>query len=164
MILMGDEVGFSKQGNNNTWCHDNELNWLKWNEQDLYHEILPFITHMIHFRKSHHILRQSSFLTDEKICWHSSKCGPPDWSKKSKFVAYTLYDTIRGHHLYIAFNANYLKEEIILPPTKDLKKWHLIVDTAKKTGNDFTPPLKSKPINSAYYTQEPYSALIFKLM
>src|SRR5579859_1894165 len=28
MILMGDEVGRTQQGNNNTYCHDNELNWM----------------------------------------------------------------------------------------------------------------------------------------
>src|SRR4029077_858655 len=30
MLLMGDEVGRSQQGNNNTYCHDNNLNWLDW--------------------------------------------------------------------------------------------------------------------------------------
>ena len=30
MILMGDEVGQSKLGNNNTYCLDTEINWLDW--------------------------------------------------------------------------------------------------------------------------------------
>jgi isoamylase len=30
MLLMGDELGRSQRGNNNTYCHDNELNWLDW--------------------------------------------------------------------------------------------------------------------------------------
>ena len=30
MILMGDEVGRTQHGNNNTYCHDNELNWFDW--------------------------------------------------------------------------------------------------------------------------------------
>jgi glycogen operon protein len=30
MILMGDEVGRTQKGNNNTYCHDNDLNWLDW--------------------------------------------------------------------------------------------------------------------------------------
>jgi isoamylase len=30
MILMGDEMGRTQYGNNNTYCHDNDLNWLDW--------------------------------------------------------------------------------------------------------------------------------------
>lgn len=32
MITMGDEYGHSKDGNNNTYCHDSALNWLDWNQ------------------------------------------------------------------------------------------------------------------------------------
>jgi isoamylase len=30
MIMMGDEYGHSKGGNNNTYCHDSPLNWFDW--------------------------------------------------------------------------------------------------------------------------------------
>jgi isoamylase len=30
MLLMGDEMGRTQHGNNNTYCHDSELNWLDW--------------------------------------------------------------------------------------------------------------------------------------
>ena len=30
MILMGDEVARTQQGNNNAYCHDNDLNWFDW--------------------------------------------------------------------------------------------------------------------------------------
>ena len=30
MIYMGDEMYRTKHGNNNTYCHDNELTWLNW--------------------------------------------------------------------------------------------------------------------------------------
>src|SRR5919106_4393487 len=30
MLLAGDEVGHSQQGNNNAYCQDNELTWLSW--------------------------------------------------------------------------------------------------------------------------------------
>ena len=29
-VHMGDEYGHSKQGNNNTYCHDNHLNYINW--------------------------------------------------------------------------------------------------------------------------------------
>ena len=34
MLLAGDEMGRSQQGNNNTYCHDNELSWLNWELSD----------------------------------------------------------------------------------------------------------------------------------
>lgn len=30
MLLAGDELGRTQQGNNNTYCQDNELNWIDW--------------------------------------------------------------------------------------------------------------------------------------
>ena len=30
MVLMGDEMGRTQRGNNNTYCQDNDLNWLDW--------------------------------------------------------------------------------------------------------------------------------------
>ena len=30
MLLMGDEAGHTRRGNNNPWCQDNELNWFDW--------------------------------------------------------------------------------------------------------------------------------------
>jgi isoamylase len=35
MMTMGDEYGHSKQGNNNTYCHDSELNWFNWQQVHL---------------------------------------------------------------------------------------------------------------------------------
>ena len=30
MLLAGDEMGRSQNGNNNTYCHDDELSWIDW--------------------------------------------------------------------------------------------------------------------------------------
>ena len=32
MLLMGDEYGHTRKGNNNAWCQDNELNYFLWDE------------------------------------------------------------------------------------------------------------------------------------
>ena len=32
MLLMGDEYGHTRNGNNNTWCQDNDLNYFQWGE------------------------------------------------------------------------------------------------------------------------------------
>jgi glycogen debranching enzyme len=35
MLLAGDEIGHSQQGNNNAYCQDNHLTWLAWDTADL---------------------------------------------------------------------------------------------------------------------------------
>jgi len=49
MLLMGDEYGHSKFGNNNTWCQDNALNYFQWECIG----IQKFLSKLIAFRKSH---------------------------------------------------------------------------------------------------------------
>lgn len=34
MVWMGDEYGHTRYGNNNAWCHDNELNYFDWTRQE----------------------------------------------------------------------------------------------------------------------------------
>lgn len=34
MLLAGDEIGHSQQGNNNAYCQDNEITWLSWEQSE----------------------------------------------------------------------------------------------------------------------------------
>src|SRR6185369_137433 len=34
MLLSGDELGRTQQGNNNAYCHDSEISWLDWEHGD----------------------------------------------------------------------------------------------------------------------------------
>src|SRR5208283_4871946 len=42
MLLAGDEIGNTQQGNNNTYCQDNELTWLDWGIDEPQAEFLKF--------------------------------------------------------------------------------------------------------------------------
>ena len=42
MLLMGDEVGRTQQGNNNAYCHDSPLTWLDWSLQEQNAELFRF--------------------------------------------------------------------------------------------------------------------------
>ena len=44
MILMGDEVRRTQGGNNNTYCHDNELNWFDWTLVAKHADVHRFVT------------------------------------------------------------------------------------------------------------------------
>ena len=60
MLLAGDELGNSQQGNNNAYCQDNAIAWIDWTDVD--EDLLDFTAKLIAFRKAHPILRQKLFL------------------------------------------------------------------------------------------------------
>ena len=57
MILAGDEVGHSQNGNNNAYAQDNDTTWIDWEAAD--EAFLAFTRLLISFRKAHPILRLS---------------------------------------------------------------------------------------------------------
>jgi isoamylase len=63
MLLAGDEIGNSQQGNNNAYCQDGPISWLDWDAAD--EDFLAFARRLIAFRKAHPVLRQRRFLHGE---------------------------------------------------------------------------------------------------
>ncbi len=61
MILSGDEVARTQQGNNNAYCQDNEVSWLDWRMIKSHADLLRFFQLMIAFRKRCPLLRRDSF-------------------------------------------------------------------------------------------------------
>ena len=62
MLLMGDEIGHSKGGNNNSYCHDSEINYFDWDELRANRALFRFTRHLIGVRKAHPVLRRRSYL------------------------------------------------------------------------------------------------------
>jgi glycogen operon protein len=63
MLLAGDEVGRSQDGNNNAYCQDNPISWVNWsNIPDRERRFLEFTRRLIHLRRNHPVLRRSRFL------------------------------------------------------------------------------------------------------
>jgi isoamylase len=65
MMLAGDERWHTQNGNNNTFCQDNDLTWLswEWNKDQL--EMLNFTKELIQLRLSEHVLSRKDFLTGQ---------------------------------------------------------------------------------------------------
>jgi glycogen operon protein len=56
MILGGDEIGRTQDGNNNAYCQDNELSWYDWDNVD--QELLTFTQRLIAVRREHPVFRR----------------------------------------------------------------------------------------------------------
>lgn len=139
MMLMGDEYGHTRKGNNNPYCQDNQTNWFLWDQAD--EKIFHFIASLIQFRKKYKTFRHTKFLLNEEVNWFT------DWNENSRLVAYQLKGT---PSFYIAFNANHEKASLILPKGQ----WKLLVNTAE----DWTFHVDFPPLSSIDLL--PYSALL----
>ncbi|AJW42046.1 Glycogen debranching enzyme [Rhodococcus sp. B7740] len=62
MILGGDELGRTQNGNNNAYCQDNEVSWFDWSTAD--QDLIDFTTHLIALRTEHPALRPTWFRHD----------------------------------------------------------------------------------------------------
>ncbi|WP_420862212.1 glycogen debranching protein GlgX [Algirhabdus cladophorae] len=115
MLLAGDEGGHSQGGNNNTYCQDNAISWLNW--QDFDTDLVDFTAALSTFRRSHPVLAQMDFLhgairtSDLKpdVEWRGFSGGALDW-KNPDLAQICLH--LRG----TAENqiGNGLKDEVIL--------------------------------------------------
>jgi glycogen operon protein len=55
MLLAGDDIGHSQQGNNNAYCQDNASTWLNWPDADL--ELSRFVAHLLQARRARTVLK-----------------------------------------------------------------------------------------------------------
>lgn len=161
MLLMGDEYAHTKQGNNNTWCQDNELNWFLWNRLKENGGFYRFYCKLIHFRKVNPLLKRKKFLTPSEVEWHGLKPTEPDWHGLPQFAAYTLLDEENEEHLFIVFNTDHVEHSISLPKPPEGKNWHWIVNTSNQSPEDF---FESPSIAEQEQKILPYTSWILKAM
>lgn len=151
MILAGDELGRTQQGNNNTYCQDNELNWIDWEGIDEDGQsLIAFTRKLIALRKTLPILRRGRFLTgrhnaelDVKDVEWISPTGEPmqqgQWDDASARCLGMLLDgraRATGLHrpsmdatALLVLNAHHDVVKFRLPEVVGGKTWHCLMDT-----------------------------------
>ncbi len=153
MLLMGDEYGHTRHGNNNPYVQDNEINWFLWDVLEKRPEVFDFVSSLIAFRKAHPCLRLARFLTDADVAWHGTEPGKPDWSSHRRFVAYTLNSE---PPLYIAFNADSQPVRIALP----VGQWTEVVRTDRSWDQHNFRNLKQGPLLPPSLELPPHSSVV----
>jgi glycogen operon protein len=162
MLLHGDELGRTQQGNNNTYAQDSELSWIHWDDADL--PLIEFTAAVSRLRKEHPTFRRSRFFDGHPgrrvegaalpdIVWLSpdgDEMKSEDWDEsRARTVAKFLNgagirerDT-RGKNVtdvnfLLCFNADPEDVEFTLPPAQYAPAWEIVVDTAGQ-GADSVP-------------------------
>ncbi len=75
MILGGDELGRTQQGNNNAYCQDNEISWYDWGNVD--EDLFEFCSRLIRLRREHPGFRRRGWFQGRPI--HGSKVDDIEW-------------------------------------------------------------------------------------
>jgi len=166
MLLMGDEVRRTQQGNNNAYCQDNEMSWFDWGGVERHAGLLRFVRGLIHFTQAREIFREERFWTATErgeaphISWHGVSLEQPDWGYDSHSLAFTLRHPEGGDHLHVMLNAYWEPLMFELPPLPTGERWHRIVDTALPTPGDFSDPEAARPMDGDRYRVEARSAVL----
>jgi len=153
MLLHGDELGRTQQGNNNTYAQDNELSWVHWDEVD--EPLVEFTSALIELRRQHPTFRRRRFFTGNTvrtgpagaerlndIVWLHLDGRPmedADWSSGAKAIGMYLNGhgiagsdarggTITDDHFLLYFNADG-EATITLPPAEYADSWDVCIDT-----------------------------------
>jgi isoamylase len=145
MLLGGDEMGRTQQGNNNPYCQDNEITWLDWTAQDT--GLLEFTRRLIALRKAHPVLRRNRFLAGadaSDLRWFTpagTEMTDTSWADPNA-LAITLfldgYDApdraadgtwLIDDDLLVLVNAWWEPLEFVLPEARPETTWQEQVDT-----------------------------------
>ncbi|QJY51027.1 glycogen debranching protein GlgX [Pseudonocardia broussonetiae] len=159
MLLHGDELGRTQNGNNNVYCQDSEIAWVDWSLAGKNAPLIGFTAGMVALRHAHPVFRRRRFFAGRPIgprrradaaaalpdiAWFTptgEEMTEQDWdSGFGKCVTVFLngegiFDVdARGERVVddsfvIALNAHYEDIDVVLPGSRYGSRWAVVVDT-----------------------------------
>jgi isoamylase len=155
MLVAGDEMGHTQNGNNNAYCQDNELTWIDWSKlNDGGRKLLEFTKRLIQIRMRHPILQRGRFLAGahnphldvKDVTWltpEASEMQDGNWKDGHAKCIGMLLDgraqetgvKQRGEDetLLVITNAHHDVVNFKLPEVAEGKHWTRLLDTNDPT-------------------------------
>ena len=150
MLLAGDEVGASQQGNNNAYCQDNPISWIDWQARAADRALERFVAALLALRAAEPVLRRGRHLHGEvrsprtglpDASWLNARGEPmerDDWHDESAFLALQLVGEAvlegveePGATLLLLFNGGPRTVRFPLDgEALEAGPWHGVIDTA----------------------------------
>ncbi|MBX2884488.1 MAG: glycogen debranching protein GlgX [Granulosicoccus sp.] len=161
MLLAGDELGNSQQGNNNAYCQDNPIGWIDWASSD--NALLQFVRKLSDFRARHPSLRQTRFLhgeiiegtEDADVEWTDAEGRELQWRDPGlSCLCLTVrcrnsddYPDNQVDVVFLVFNRDADEIEVQLPAVPDNLIWYREIDTAAPESDATAlPQIEKTPI------------------
>ena len=152
MLLAGDEIGRTQQGNNNAYCQDNEISWVNWDIDKHDREFMKFVRRLIHLRKRHPVFRRRHFFQGrhikgvnvKDIMWlrpDGQEMTDREWSQShARCMGLLLHgDAIEEHDdhggriqddtFLLLLNAYEKSIAFRMPDHVGIARWHVDIDT-----------------------------------
>ncbi len=159
MLLGGDEMGCTQQGNNNAYCQDNAISWVDWagllgDGETSEKSLLRTTRRMIALRKQHPSLRAEKFLHGNteilpglsdtaRFDEQGSELKPDFWANETAQMLSLSRAVVSGGNVdvtYLALNASHEDRAFIVPNPE--RSWKIELDTA-------TPDQEPEIVNAA---------------
>ena len=154
MLLGGDEIGRSQNGNNNGYCQDNEISWFDWESADK--DLLEFTRRLIQLRKEHPVFHRRRWFQGRPIHgvqvtdigWFTpdgSEMTQEDWNGGfAKALGIFLNgegiqspdargERVVDESFYVLFDAHHEPLRFTLPKRDWGDEWVVALDTARST-------------------------------
>jgi len=159
MLLMGDEIRRTQQGNNNAYCQDNSISWMNWQFEPPGEDLLRFTQSLISFRRQHPALCRTRFFTGKPIdargvpdvSWFDHRGASVDWQKSDSglicWLAAPQANPIEGTSkpssllgdILILVNPTQTTLTFAIPKPALGIRWQLFIDTSKQSPQDIFP-------------------------
>ena len=158
MLLGGDEIGRSQQGNNNAYSQDNAISWFNWDLSPQDKSLLDFTRKIIEFRQDNPIFSQKEWLERQDYAWFDTDGHLIDeeshWDTSISAISLALYEKA-SPNIFICFNPRQETQSFRLPDSLNEANWQRIVDTA-------SPSLNQKPLTPSEKTisTQAYSLIV----
>jgi isoamylase len=165
MLVAGDELSRTQNGNNNAYCQDNEISWISWENAD--GDLLSFTQKLTHFQHAHPVFCRRRWFKGrpiqgsgvEDIAWflpNGNSMSEENWREDfAKSLGVFLNgkalkaDGPKGEHVmdnsfYIIFNAYESELPYVLPSEEFGTAWMKVIDThenffEEEGGQNFSP-------------------------
>ena len=147
MVLAGDELGRSQQGNNNAYCQDNPINWLDWGAIGAQGKALAsFTSKLLALRRAFPVLEASHYRHlpgspgDDSIQWFNGEgrlMADDHWhDRNNQLLGYLLSEPGASgnggpRYLLVIFNASRQEQDFVLPTPESGASWQELMDTAE---------------------------------
>ncbi|NET51450.1 MAG: glycogen debranching enzyme, partial [Merismopedia sp. SIO2A8] len=154
MLLGGDEMGRSQQGNNNGYCQDSPLSWIDWTLTETHAELLHFTQQLIHFRRAHPVFRRRDWFQGREIHgsgvndigWFNPDGSGMDDTQWNDYSLKSISIFLNGRELnrpapqgervvddsfWVLFNDHHDPVEFEIPHPLRTMAWQLKIDTQK---------------------------------
>ncbi|MGN0915020.1 MAG: glycogen debranching protein GlgX [Succinivibrio sp.] len=147
-LLYGDEFSRTQNGNNNAYCQDNEISWLKWDFSEKNKNFIKFIGRIAKMRRSSKVLRELTLFDDYyhlngtsyEAKWHQSDGSAmtaAKWNDPATDDVMLTVGSLKdddGEKWCIIFNQTYAQKTFYLPPPLKGYDWKIILDSRTETG------------------------------